>query len=83
MWETFEEDVARMKSDGLTGYRMSLEWSRLFPDGGGTSHDCGRTRTHVNAANGGRYREMFTAFCERLEFVSLVTLNHYTLPLWC
>ena len=33
MWETFEEDVERMSSDGLTGYRMSLEWSRIFPDG--------------------------------------------------
>ena len=37
MWELFEEDGDRMASDGMNTYRMSLEWSRLFPDGAAES----------------------------------------------
>ncbi len=37
MWSLFEEDVARMQGDGMTGYRMSLEYGRR-PAGRG----CGR-----------------------------------------
>ena len=41
MWETLEDDVRTMRKDDLGGFRMSLEWSRLFPEStlGATSVD--------------------------------------------
>lgn len=82
MWETFEEDVARMKSDGLTGYRMSLEWSRLFPDGAAEqATTVEELEAYVNPAAVTRYREMFSALRDA-GIHPVVTLNHYTLPLW-
>ena len=32
MWELFEQDVDQLKNDHHGVYRMSVEWSRLFPD---------------------------------------------------
>lgn len=34
--ELFKEDVAHMKELGLKGYRFSIDWSRVLPDGFGT-----------------------------------------------
>ena len=82
MWELFEEDVQRMSSDGLQGYRMSLEWSRLFPDGAAeqaTTVD--ELAAFANADAVARYREMFTALAAE-DIHPMVTLNHYTMPLW-
>jgi beta-glucosidase/6-phospho-beta-glucosidase/beta-galactosidase len=31
----FKEDVALMKSMGVKYYRMSIAWSRIFPNGRG------------------------------------------------
>ena len=33
--ELFKEDVAHMKELGLKGYRFSIDWSRVLPDGFG------------------------------------------------
>ena len=82
MWETFEEDVARMESDGLGGYRMGIEWSRIFPDGAAeAATTVEELAEYANASAVARYREMFAALNEA-EIHPLVTLNHYTLPLW-
>src|SRR6185437_3027606 len=32
-YEFYKDDVARMKSYGVTGYRFSLAWSRIIPLG--------------------------------------------------
>lgn len=82
MWELFESDVELMATDGMSAYRMSLEWSRLFPDGAAeaatTVEELG---PHASAAAVARYHEMFAALrAEGIEPV--VTLNHYTLPRW-
>lgn len=34
-YELFKEDVAHMKELGLKGYRFSIDWSRVLPDGFG------------------------------------------------
>ena len=80
MWELFEEDVARMKSDGMTQYRFSLEWSRLFPEAPkGTGMAALKAAVNMDAVT--RYHQMFAAL-EAAGIAPMVTLNHYTLPLW-
>ena len=34
-YELFKEDVAHLKERGLKGYRFSIDWSRVLPDGFG------------------------------------------------
>jgi len=82
MWELFEADVAQMAADGHTAYRMSLEWSRLFPDPAtaqAQSVDDLATLADQDALI--RYHQMFQAL-EDVGIEPIITLNHYTLPLW-
>lgn len=81
MWETFERDVRRMKKDDMGGFRMSLEWSRLFPDSAlaATSVDDLEALADPDAV--ARYHEWFDAL-DAAGIEPLVTLNHYTLPTW-
>ncbi len=82
MWELFEEDAAAMAGAGLSGYRMSLEWSRLFPDGAAAAATTVEELAgYADAEAVARYHEMFAAL-EASNITPLVTLNHYTLPLW-
>src|SRR5215813_3646369 len=34
-YHRYKEDVALMKELGIKGYRFSVSWSRIFPDGSG------------------------------------------------
>jgi beta-glucosidase/6-phospho-beta-glucosidase/beta-galactosidase len=82
MWETFEQDADRMQDDGLGGFRLSIEWSRLFPDPAAeqaTTVD--ELAALAEPASVARYHQMFGALVERGLRPS-VTVNHYTLPLW-
>ena len=82
MWETLEDDADLMVGDHMTAFRMSIEWSRLFPDGAAeeaTSVDA--LAAHVNVAAVARYHEMFQALRQR-GIEPIVTLNHYVLPRW-
>lgn len=82
MWELFEADVSRMSDDGLTAYRMSLEWSRLFPDGAAAqATTVAELAAHADPVAVARYHEMFAALAAA-DIAPLVTVNHYTLPLW-
>lgn len=81
-WELYASDYDLVKS-GLKGnaFRMSLEWSRLFPSStvGISGH-----QALLGAANQkalATYHAMFKAMQER-GITPLVTLHHYTLPLW-
>jgi beta-galactosidase len=80
-WELFESDFELAKKDmGLNSIRLSLEWSRLFPN----ATDSLTGPAYAQAANGEavtRYHAMFRALKER-GITPLVTLNHYTLPVW-
>ena len=82
MWETFEADADQMGDLGLDAYRMSIEWSRIFPDG------AAEAATTVEALDAlaqpaavARYHAIFAAARDR-GIEPFVTLNHYTLPLW-
>ncbi len=83
MWETYDQDFARA-SDELHGnmVRISLEWSRLFPLGDAemaTNVDELAALADPDAVAG--YHAMLaSARAHGLEPV--VTLHHYTIPLW-
>jgi beta-glucosidase len=69
-WERFDEDFARARGYGHTMHRLSLEWSRLEPAPG--RHD---------AAAIAHYHAVLAAL-RRHGLVPLVTLHHFTNPLW-
>jgi len=81
MWETFEDDVRVMKRDGMGGFRMSLEWSRLFPDSALDATSVDDLEALADAAAVERYHEWFDAL-HAAGIEPLVTINHYTLPAW-
>ncbi len=69
-WERFDEDFARARGYGHTMHRLSLEWSRIEPGHG--RHDA------VAIAH---YHEVFASL-RRHGLTPLVTLHHFTNPLW-
>ena len=82
-WETWPAylDAAR-DTTHLGGMRMSLEWSRLFPDGAAekaTTVD--ELKAYAKPEAVAAYHAMFKGAHDR-GMTLLVTLNHYTLPLW-
>jgi beta-glucosidase/6-phospho-beta-glucosidase/beta-galactosidase len=82
MWETFEADFDRMQADRMNAYRMGVEWSRLFPDPASEA----ATSIEELAATAdpeavARYHQMFDALAAR-GITPMVTINHYSLPLW-
>ena len=82
MRELYEEDIALGKALGLKSLRLSIEWSRIFPDAAAESATTvDALAAHANADAVAYYRAMFAAV-KKAGMVPLVTLNHYTLPLW-
>jgi beta-galactosidase len=82
MWELWEQDAAAMQAEGYQSFRMSFEWSRLFPDGAAeAATTVDELAALANPAAVARYHEMLAAL-EEAELTPMVTLNHYTLPVW-
>lgn len=69
-WANAEADFDRMAGLGLNAHRLSLEWSRIEPEPGRFDH------TAID-----RYREMMDGL-RRRGITPLVTLHHFTEPLW-
>ena len=83
MWETYEEDFTRAADEmNLRTIRISLEWSRLFPDGAAEAATTPEElAAFADPAAVARYHEVLqAAWAAGLE--PMVTLNHYTLPSW-
>ncbi len=81
-WELFEQDYELAHADmGLSGLRLSIEWSRIFPTAtdGLTGYDALKAVADPKAV--AKYHAMFAALKAR-GMKPLVTLNHYTLPTW-
>jgi beta-glucosidase len=70
-YHLFEEDIRCMKELGLTAYRFSISWSRIFPDDTGTPNEKGMAF----------YRNLVARLCEE-DIVPAVTLYHWDLPQW-
>lgn len=81
-WELFAEDYRRAKEElNNNSLRLSIEWSRIFPEStvGIEGYEALKAKAH--AANVERYHQMF-AELKKQGLAPMVTLNHYTLPLW-
>jgi 6-phospho-beta-glucosidase len=68
-YHRFKEDVRLMKETGHTGYRMSIAWTRIFPEGHG----------RVNEEGVRFYRELFKELAAT-GIEPNVTLYHWDLP---
>ena len=81
-WELFESDMDLVVEEvSQNGYRMSLEWSRIFPNTTDSANTDEEVRALADPAAVKRYHEMLQAMRSR-KITPLVTLNHYSLPLW-
>ena len=69
-YHRYADDIALLAGAGLTCYRFSLEWARIEPRDG-----------HFSRAELLHYRRMIDACFDR-GVTPIVTLNHFTLPLW-
>lgn len=80
-WELYEQDFDRAKNElGLGAIRMSIEWSRIFPDATDGLEGADLAAA-ANATAVAAYHAQFQALKAR-GLTPLVTLNHYTLPVW-
>ena len=68
-YHRFREDVAIMKEMGLKGYRFSIDWSRVLPEG----------RGKVNEAGIAFYSNLIDALLEA-GIEPYITLYHWELP---
>lgn len=69
-WHRYEEDLDLVASMGLNAYRFSLEWSRIEP------------RRGVFDADALEHYGRVVAGCAERGLAPVVTLHHFTLPLW-
>lgn len=67
----WREDIALFAQQGYKAYRMSISWSRIFPDG---------TAKSVNEEGLKFYEDVFTEL-KRHGIEPVVTLNHFDMPL--
>ncbi|MBK7972697.1 MAG: glycoside hydrolase family 1 protein [Deltaproteobacteria bacterium] len=81
-WELYAEDFARASRElSNDAYRMSLEWSRIFPeptDGAATTDELRALASP--AALAGYHAMLGELRAQGLR--PMVTLDHYTLPSW-
>jgi len=69
-WDRFDADFALAEADGHNAHRFSIEWSRIEPGPG-----------RVDAAAVAHYHEVLASL-RRHGLTPVVTLLHFTLPLW-
>lgn len=80
-WELYDQDFARAKNElGLNALRVSIEWSRIFPTATDGLEGDALTAAANPAALAGYHAQL--AAMKARGLTPLVTLNHYTLPLW-
>lgn len=81
-YELYEEDFDRVRDElGLGAFRLSIEWSRVFPEPTFDVEGHEELKKVASARGLAFYRAQLQALKDR-GIVPLVTLNHYTLPLW-
>lgn len=69
-YHRYEEDIALFGEMGFRTYRLSIAWTRIFPNG---------DDAEPNRAGIEHYRKVFEA-CRRHGIEPLVTLSHYEMP---
>lgn len=67
----YKEDIALFAEMGFKCFRMSVSWSRIFPDG---------TPNHVNEEGLAFYDDVFKE-CKDHGIEPVVTINHFDMPM--
>lgn len=67
----YKEDIALFAEMGWSVFRLSINWSRIFPDDSGTPNEAGLAF----------YDSVFDE-CKKHNMEPLVTLCHYEIPWW-
>lgn len=82
-YELYPEDLALAAGElGNDAFRTSVEWSRLFPDGAAeAATTTSELADHADPVALAHYDAYFDAILDA-GLTPLVTINHYTLPLW-
>jgi beta-glucosidase/6-phospho-beta-glucosidase/beta-galactosidase len=81
-FELFAEDARLSEEElGANSLRMSIEWSRLFPEEPIGANSVDDLAAFANPEAVAHYHAVFAALRTH-NLTPLVTLNHYTLPLW-
>ncbi|MCB9640813.1 MAG: glycoside hydrolase family 1 protein [Myxococcales bacterium] len=81
-WELYPQDLKQLRKElfGQT-FRMSIEWSRIFPTSTEKAKSFEDLKKIANHTAIRHYHRMFRKI-RSLGLRPFVTLNHYTLPLW-
>ncbi len=79
--ETYEADLDRMKDMGLSHFRFSLEWSRIFPEPTFGISGFDALKKAANPKGLAYYHQLLAAMKAR-NIKPMVTIHHYTLPVW-
>jgi beta-glucosidase/6-phospho-beta-glucosidase/beta-galactosidase len=81
-FELYDADFARASDElGLSSVRFSIEWSRIFPTPTDGIEGFDALKAMANPEALAHYHAVFASLkAHRLK--PLVTLNHYTLPVW-
>ena len=69
-YDRYEEDIRLFAEMGFKMYRMSINWTRIFPNGDDEK---------PNQAGLDHYRKMFE-LCHEFGIEPLVTMSHYEFP---
>ena len=69
-YNRYEEDIKLFKEMGFSMYRMSINWTRIFPNGDDEK---------PNIKGLEHYRNVFN-LCKKYQIEPLVTLSHYEFP---
>ena len=82
-YELYEQDLALAAGElGGNTFRTSIEWSRLFPDGAAEqATTVEELAAYADPSALAYYHAYFTAIRDA-GLTPVVTLTHYTLPLW-
>ncbi|MDT5245367.1 MAG: beta-galactosidase [Mycobacterium sp.] len=90
---SYDSDAELAETElGMNTFRMSIEWSRIFPnstasidisdEGGGVSQaDLEALDALANQAEVEHYRAVFASLIDH-HLEPLITVNHFTLPAW-
>lgn len=71
MYENFESDIALFAEMGFKTYRLSIAWSRIFPNG---------DEEAPNEAGLAFYESIFK-LCKKYDIEPLVTITHFDCPM--
>ncbi|WP_106078776.1 glycoside hydrolase family 1 protein [Mesoplasma coleopterae] len=71
-YHRYKEDIKLFKEAGLKIFRMSISWTRIYPNG---------NDAEPNAKGLEFYRNVFEE-CKKNGLEIMVTMNHFDIPLW-